>query len=406
MKKRAVITGLGILSPVGIGKNNFWEYLTAGKSGIGKITLFDPSPFKSQIAGEIKGFNPEQYIERKFLRWMDRVSQIAVVAAQMAAEDAGLTLPQETGIVLGTGIGGILWHQDAIEQYFYKGPTRMDPADIPKIMYNAAAAHLSITLGLKGEGYTITTACASSAHAIGESLRLIRHGYANIIVTGGTDVPLSPHLHGAWCALRVLSTKNNIPESACRPFSKDRDGMVLGEGAGILILEELEHALSRSANIYGEIIGYGSSYDSYNITTPCVEGQVISINRALNDANLKPNEIDYINAHGTATNINDKVETISIKKVFGQHAYSIPISSIKSMTGHSMGASGAIELISCCLTLRDNIIPPTINYFVPDPECDLDYVPNKSRKATVNTIMSNSFGFGGNNANIVLRKLL
>ncbi|GBD95959.1 MAG TPA: beta-ketoacyl-[acyl-carrier-protein] synthase II [Nitrospirae bacterium] len=404
MKKRVVITGLGVLSAIGIGKESFRSSLKAGHSGIGRITLFDPSPFKSRIAGEIKGFDPSRYIDRKDIRWMDRFSQIAVAASQLAVDDAGIKLDGDAGIIIGTGTGGILWHQDAIEQYFYRGPAKMDPADIPKIMYNSAAGHISMRFGLQGEGYTVSTACASGAHAVGEAHRLIRHGYAGVMIAGGTDVPLSPHLHGAWCALRVLSTKNDVPEAASCPFDKNRNGFVLAEGAGILILEELEHALSRSANIYAEIIGYGTSFDASHITAPNAGGQIIAIQRALDDGNVSPQEIDYINAHGTATKINDKVETRAIKEVFGKRAYSIPVSSTKSMTGHTMGAAGAIELIACCLTLKDNIIPPTINYSEPDPECDLDYVPNNAREANVNTALSNSFGFGGNNAVLIIRK--
>jgi 3-oxoacyl-[acyl-carrier-protein] synthase II len=404
MRKRVVITGLGTLSAAGTGKEDFWNSLKAGKSGIRRITLFDPSPFRSQIAGEIQGFDPSLYIDKKELRWMDRVSQIAVVASQWAVDDAGINPGEDTGMIIGTGIGGILSHQDLFEQYFHRGPAKIYAHSLPKIMYNATAGHISMRFGLKGEGYTVSTACASGAHAIGEACRLIRHGYARMMIAGGTDVPLTPHLHGCWCALRVVSTYNDTPETASRPFDKNRNGFVLGEGAGIVVLEELEHALARSATIYGEIIGYGTSFDASHLTAPNAGGQALAIQRALDDGHVSPEDIDYINAHGTSTKINDKVETEVIKKVFGKRAYSIPVSSIKSMIGHTIGAAGAIEVIACCLTMRDNIIPPTINYSEPDPECDLDYVPNKARQADVTTVLSNSFGFGGNNAVLILQK--
>lgn len=404
MKRRVVITGIGVVTCVGTSKDTFWDAIIKGKSGIKKISFFDPTPFRSQIAGEIKEFDPLQFIDIKEVRDMDRVSHLTIAATEEAIKDAGFKPDENAGIIIGTGIGGITSDDFQHTLHDLKGPRYVQPMAIPTIMYNAIACHVSRRYGLMGSGYTVATACTSGANAIGEAYRLIKHGYTDVMVAGGAEATISPGIWSGWCAMRVLSTKNDDPAGACRPFSKDRSGMVISEGAGIVILEELEHALKRSSNIYAEVIGYGSSYDARHITAPNVYGQMRAISIAMKDANISPDKIDYIKAHGTSTVLNDKIETETIKKMFGDKAYSIPVSSIKSMIGHTIGASGAIELIACCLSLRDSIIPPTINYTERDPDCDLDYVPNKARKARLNVIMTNSFGFGGINGVLILRR--
>ncbi len=406
MNRRVVITGIGIITCVGIGKEVFWDSLVKGKSGIKRISFFDPSRYRTQIAGEIRDLDPLEYMDKKEVRDTDRVTHLSLAATEQAIKDTQIKLNENTGIIIGTGIGGITTDDIQHNLYESKGPRFVQPMAIPMIMYNATACHISTRYGLMGPGYTVTTACTSGTNAIGEAYRLIKYGYADVMVTGGADASISPAIFSGWCALRVLSSINDDPEGACRPFSKNRKGMVLGEGAGIVILEELEHALRRSVPIYAEIIGYGSSYDASHITTPNVNGQVKAMNTAINEAGILPDEVGYINAHGTATALNDKVETEAIKRTFGNKAYSIPASSIKPLTGHTLGASGAIELIACCLALRDNIIPPTINYTEPDPECDLDYVPNTARKAEINIAMSNSFGFGGINGVLIIRRII
>ncbi len=409
-KKRVVITGLGVISPVGTGKNKFWESLLNGVSGIDHITRFDTNGFSSKIAGEVKDFEPDKYIEKKEIKRLDRFTQFAVSASKMAIEDAKLNLndtdPNRAGVIVGSGIGGSeTWEQQHIN-LVKKGPRRVSPFFVPMIISNMASGQVSMAFNLKGPNFTVVTACASGTNAIGEAFRVLQDDKADLMIAGGTEAPLTQLSLAGFCSMRALSTRNDDPTKASRPFDKERDGFVMGEGAGIVVMETLENALKRNAHIYAEIVGYGSTADAYHLTQPAPggEGAARAMNLAINDADLKPEEINYINAHGTSTTLNDEYETLAIKRVFGEYAYKVPISSIKSMTGHLMGASGAIELITCVLTILNNKIPPTINYEYSDPKCDLYYVPNKSINKTVNVALSNSMGFGGHNACIVLKK--
>ncbi len=406
-ERRVVVTGTGLITPFGIGRRKFWDAIRSGCSGISKIRQFDSSQLKCQIAGACHDFDPAFFfLDPDDFRRMDRVSQFAVAAGSLAVRESGLCKNScDTGVIIGTGLGGITTDDVQHALLHAKGARFVQPTAIPMIMYNAAASHISSRFGFKGPGYTITTACASGTQAIGEAYRLIKHGYTHTMIAGGADAPLSFGIFSAWCALRILSTRNSDPTTACRPFSQDRDGMVLAEGAGIVVLEELQHAMNRFSPIHAEVIGYGSSNDAYHITHPDVDGEAEAIKNAMKDAGLAPNDIDYINAHGTGTKINDLAETAAIKKVFEKRAYSVPISSTKSMIGHAMGGAGAIEFIVCCLSLQHDLIPPTINYYVRDPECDLDYVPNVARAESLDIAMSNSFGFGGTNAVLILKKL-
>ncbi len=404
MARRAVITGLGVRSCVGLSVDVFWDALCKGKSGIGTITLFDPVDHGTKIAGEVTDFDPLQQLDSRSAKYMDRYSQFAVCAALDAAAESGAVNPQ-SGIIIGTAIGGVTTFDTQHAKMALKGPKALRPMDIPMIMCNSAASYVAMQFGCKGQGFSLATACASGTNAIGEAAAYIRDGRADSVICGGSDATINPGMMHAWHRLRITSRRNDAPESACRPFSKDRDGMVLAEGAGMLLVEELEQAKERGAHIYAEIIGYGSSYDATHMTSPDIEGQSLAMERALADAALSPSDIDYISAHGTGTVVNDKTETAAVKKVFGQRAQDVPLSSIKSMLGHSLGAGGAFEAVASCLVLRDGILPPTINLDEPDPECDLDYVPGTARKKQVDTIMSTSFGFGGNNAVLVLRRV-
>jgi 3-oxoacyl-[acyl-carrier-protein] synthase II len=407
MSHRVVVTGLGVISPVGNTKEDFWNSLIAGKSGISRITYFDSSRFASQIAGEVKGFDPSSFISLKEIKRMDKFVQYAVSASKMAISDAQLNLDKEDtnriGVLVGSGIGSLHTIEEEHKVLLEKGPSRISPFLIPMLIVNMAPGQIAISLGLKGPNSCVATACASSNHAIGDAFRILQRGEAEVMVTGGTESCITPLGVGGFCALKALSTRNDKPQAASRPFDKQRDGFVIAEGAGIVILETLEHALKRNARIYAEIVGYGMSSDAYHMTAPDPDGDgaARAMQAALNDAGLTPQDISYINAHGTSTPLNDKVETLAIKKVFGDYAKKVPISSTKSMTGHLLGAAGGIEFIACVLVIRDNIIPPTINYEFPDPDCDLDYVPNKARKANVDVAMSNSLGFGGHNATLI-----
>jgi len=411
MKRRVVITGLGVLSPIGTNKDSFWESLCAGISGVGKITHFDASDFTSQIAGEVNDFDPAEYFGPKELRRTDKFVQFAVAAATIAADDAKLDMssidPYSIGSIIGSGIGGL----DTIERehkvMLKKGPARISPFFIPMLIVNMASGMVAIKLGVKGPNSSSVTACASSNHSIGEAFRIIQNGYADLMFSGGSEAAICPMGVGGFCASRALSTRNDEPEKASRPFDKQRDGFVMGEGSGIVLLEEYEHAKKRGADIYAEIIGYGMSCDAYHMTAPDPEGKgaIRCMEQALKDAGIKPEDISYINAHGTSTQLNDSMETKAIKEVFGDCARSIPISSIKSMTGHLLGAAGGAELATCALSIVNSIIVPTTNYEYPDPECDLDYVPNKMRKQEVKVALSNSLGFGGHNATIIIRKI-
>jgi len=412
-KRRVVVTGLGAVTPVGNNAKDLWEALLAGKNGAGRITQFDPTDFDSQIACEVKDFDPSPYISNaKDLRRMDRFVQFAVCSAKMAIEDSGLDIskedPYRIGVLVGSGIGGLKVIQDQTVILLEKGPKRLAPLLIPMLIVNMAPGQISISCGIKGPNSCIATACATGNHSIGEAFRLIQHGYADMMVSGGTEAAIVKTAVGGFCALTALSKRNNEPERASRPFDKDRDGFVMGEGCGIVLLEELGHAKKRGAKIYAEVAGYGMCGDAYHMTAPDPngEGAMMCMKLALQDGGLKPEDVSYINAHGTSTELNDKIETLAIKKLFGKRAYDIPVSSTKSMTGHCLGAAGGVEFIASAMAVKEDIVPPTINYETPDPECDLDYVPNKARKAKVNVAISNAFGFGGHNACIAVKKFL
>ena len=403
-----VITGVGIVSPLGLNLSATWEGLIAGKSGIDYITLFDTESYETKIAGEVKGFEPTDYISRKDARHMDRFAQLAVAASLQALEQSGIqissTNQDDIGIVIGSGIGGLttLFEQNKI--LLEKGPARVSPFLIPMMISDIAAAQVSIVLGVKGPNLCTTSACSSGSDAIGAAHEIIRRGDAQVMIAGGSESIINPIGIAAFNALKALSTRNNEPQLASRPFDAERDGFVISEGSGILILESLAHAQKRGANIMAEIMGYGASGDAYHITQPLAngEGAAKAMQLALNKANLTATEIDYINAHGTSTPLNDSMETKAIKTVFGDNAYHIPISSIKSMLGHLIGGAGAVEAAICIMVIQHGVIPPTINLTHPDPECNLDYVPNAARRARVNTILSNSFGFGGHNSVLIL----
>ncbi|MEE8637930.1 MAG: beta-ketoacyl-ACP synthase II [Candidatus Margulisiibacteriota bacterium] len=404
MLDRVVVTGLGVISPIGIGKDVFWENLAAGKNGIAKITHFDAAGFSSQIAGEVRDFNPADYLDKKEARRLVRFIQFAVAASQMATKDANLSITPENapeiGVLIGSGIGGIGFLEEQVKVLQEKGPDKLSPFTVPYMITNMAAGYVSIDLGAKGPNSCVVTACASGTNSIGDAFKIIQRGAAKAMISGGTEASITPIGVGSFCAARALS---NI---ASRPFDKERNGFVMGEGAGIVILEDLEFAKARGAKIYAEIIGYGMSGDANHITAPAPEGEgaVRAIRAALKDANLPPDQIDYVNAHGTSTILNDKYESIALKTVFGERAKQLPVSSNKSMFGHLLGATGAVELIATILSINNETIPPTINYENPDPDCDLDYVPNKARKQPISIAMSNSFGFGGHNAILIVRK--
>ena len=412
MARRVVITGLGMVTPLGIGVQENWEAVLKGKSGIGPITKFDASPFASQIAGEVKGFRSEDFLTPKDAKHLDVFIHYAIASARMAIEDSKLKITPENnnrvGCVTGSGIGGLgnieFYHKVLLE----KGPRRISPFFIPGIIANMAPGHIAIEFGARGPNTCIVTACAASSHAIGESFKIIQRGAAEVMITGGTENVLTPLALGGFTSMKSLSTRNDEPEKASRPFDIERDGFIISDGGGIIILEELNHALDRGADIYAEIIGYGMSSDAYHIVAPDPEGigACLCMEAALKDAGLNPADIDCINAHGTSTKLNDISETKGIKSVFGDYAYHVPISSTKSMTGHLLGGAGATEAIYSILTIKNGVIPPTINYEFPDPECDLDYVPNKARKKVVKTVLSNSFGFGGTNSSLIFREYI
>lgn len=409
-KRRVVITGLGVISPLGNDVGSFWQALLAGKSGIGPITTFDSSAFDSQIAGEVKGFDPLKFMDSKEAKRMEKFAQYAVAASKQAVSDAKLDLSRENteriGVLIGCGIGSLRIVEQEYKTYLEKGPSRITPFMIPLMIVNEAAGQVSILLGLKGPNSCVTTACASGSNAIGDAFRIVQYGDADIMISGGTESSITHLGVGGFCSLKALSRKNDTPEKASRPFDKLRDGFVMGEGAGVVVLEELEHALRRNATIYAEMAGYGMSADAYHMTAPDSSGSGAhrAMRAALSDAGLKPEEIDYINAHGTSTALNDKIESLAIRNTFGAHAHKVAISSTKSMTGHLLGAAGGVEFVVCCLSIRDSVAHPTINQEVPDPECDLDYVPNISRKMKINTALSNSLGFGGHNATLIAKK--
>lgn len=408
-KKRVVITGVGIISPIGIGKEEFTDSLRKGKSGVDKITLFDASEYPTKIAAEVKNFVPENYIDKKKIRRMDRFCQFAFSAAKMAIEDSGLNLEKEDktriGVIIGSGIGGISTIESEMSVLLNKGHSRVSPFLIPMEIINIAAGEIAIQYGFLGPNYAVTSACASSNHAIGEALRILRYGDADIIIVGGSEAAITPLGLAGFSAARALSRRNDEPQKASRPFDKERDGFVMGEGAAVFVLETLEHAIKRDAKIYAELAGYAATDDAYHITAPREDGfaQALCMKLALKDAGLSIEDVDYINAHGTSTPLNDKCETLAIKEVFKERAYNIDISSTKSMTGHLLGAAGAIELAAILMCMENNFVHPTINYEFPDPDCDLNYTPNVAKEKKINVAMSNSFGFGGHNAVLVVK---
>ncbi|MEW6409394.1 MAG: beta-ketoacyl-ACP synthase II [Nitrospirota bacterium] len=410
MKRRVVITGIGAVTPLGNTMKDTWSALCEGVSGIAHITRFDASYFPSMIAGEIKGFSAGLFITKKGLRRLDPFIHYATASALMAVEDSEVrfesTEKERYGVVIGSSRGGILSTEASYNQYLHKGPHGITPFYTPMSTIGMAAGYIAIRLRINGPSLGISTACSSGTHAIGEAYRMIQRGEVELVFTGGTEASISPLILGGYAAAKVLSTRNNEPQKASRPFDRHRDGFVLSEGACILVLEEMQHALQRNARIYAEIIGYGSSTDAYHQTDlpPDGSGAVMAMRKALMDANISPSEIDYINAHGTSTLQNDRVETLAIKTVFNKDAFKIPVSSIKSMTGHMLAASGALEVGATAMSIYEGIIPPTINYEMPDSECDLDYVPNTTRRQQIEIALTNSFGFGGMNAVIVLRK--
>ncbi|MFZ3062160.1 MAG: beta-ketoacyl-ACP synthase II [Actinomycetota bacterium] len=410
MQRRVVVTGLGVVSPIGAGKEAFWKSLIAGISGVSTISFFDASAYPTQIAAEVKDFNPTDFIEPKESRRMDRFSQFAVVAAGMALKDAGLSKesidPDRAGVVIGSGIGGLATLEEQHKLLLNQGPRRVSPFLIPMMICNMAAGHVSIFYGLKGPNTCVVTACASGTHSIGDAFELIRRGSADVCVAGGAEAAITPLSLAGFAAMKALSSRNSEPAKASRPFDSTRDGFVIGEGAGIVILEDLDSALARGAHIYAEVLGYGMSADAFHITAPNKEGDgaVRAMKGALADADLAPETVDYINAHGTSTLYNDRIESLAIKKVFGQHAYRMAVSSTKSMTGHLLGAAGGLEAVASVLAIDRGSIPPTINYEYPDPDCDLNYTPNKTVEREINTVMSNSFGFGGQNAVLLFKK--
>jgi len=401
---------LGIVSPIGIGKENYWDSLRNGRSGTGRVTFFDTSTYPCQIDAEVKNFQPENYIDKKTIRRMDRFTQFALAAADMAIRDGGLDTakidPERVGVIAGTGIGGLSTIEEEHSVLLERGARRVSPFLIPRLIPNIAPGEIAIRWGFRGPNYAVSSACSTSNHAIGDAVRMLRYGDADVIVAGGTEAAITPLGFAGFCAARTLSTRNDSPEKASRPFDKNRDGFVMGEGAGIVVLETLEHALSRGVPIYGELAGYGATDDAYHITAPAPDAvaSIKAMQLALKDADVQPQEVQYVNAHGTSTHLNDKTETMALKAVFGEHARKLAISSTKSMTGHLLGAAGAAELIATLLCMQNKLAHPTINYETPDPECDLDYIPNKARPMDITCAISNSLGFGGHNAVLVVKK--
>jgi len=409
--RRVVVTGLGVVSPLGIGADRFWNAMMEGRSGVGRITAWDPTGLETQIAAEVRDFDPTDFMDRKEARRNDRFVLFAYAAARMALEDSGLTITPgnapRVGVLIGSGIGGAITWEEQTRVLETKGPHRVSPFFIPNVIMNMASGVVSILTGAKGPNSSVVTACASGGNAIGDAMRIIQRGDADAMIAGGTEAAITKLSVAGFCAMKAMSTRNDDPPRAVRPFDATRDGFVMGEGAGVVVLEALEHAERRGARIYAELVGYGMSGDAYHITQPDPEadGAARSMRNALADAGMAPEEIDYINAHGTSTPYNDRLETLAIKKVFGAHARHLAVSSTKSMMGHLLGAAGGVEFIACVLAITRGAIPPTINYEHPDPECDLDYVPNRPREARITTAMSNAFGFGGHNAILIVRRM-
>lgn len=409
--RRVVITGVGAITPLGSTVDQFWENLTKGVSGIKRLSSFDPSLFTCQVAAEIPDFEAEKYFDPKEVKRNDRYTHFAVAASRIAFEDSGLKgtqyEPEKFGVLIGTGIGGMRTIEIQTKRYYEGGPRKVSPFMIPSLIANIASGVVAIEFGARGPSYGIVSACASGAHAIGESFRKIKEGEVDVMLSGGSEAAITEIGFAGFCSMKAMSTAfNNEPERSCRPFDLNRDGFVMGEGAGVLVLESLEHALKRKAKIYAEVVGYGASCDAYHITSPDPEGKglAVCLRKALEEANVTADEVDYINAHGTSTTYNDKFETAAIKIVFGEHAKKLVVSSTKSMTGHLLGAAGGIEAIASIKAIATGVIPPTINYETPDPECDLFYAPNKKIERKVDIVVSNNLGFGGHNASLVFKK--
>ena len=409
MKRRVVVTGMGVLSSTGIGVTDFWNAIKEGKSGISLVEKFDTTSFPTKVAAELKNFDPTKYIEKKEAKRMDKYTQYAITATQMAMEQAALNLDkvdkERMGVIIGSGIGGIETLEDQQKILLEKGPGRVSPFFIPMMIGNMASGRIAIQYGAKGFNECVVTACATGTNSIGDAFKVIQRGDADVMITGGAESPITPLSFAGFCSMRAMST-NHDPLTASRPFELKRDGFVMGEGAGTLVLEELEHAISRGAQIYGEIVGYACTSDAFDHVQPAPEGEGAArcMKLAIKDADIKPDDVDYINAHGTSTYYNDKNETLAIKSVFGEHASKLAVSSTKSMTGHLLGAAGAIEAIICMCALREGFLPPTTNYATPDPECDLDYVPNVGRNREIKYALSNSLGFGGHNATLAIKR--
>ncbi|HET9493745.1 MAG TPA: beta-ketoacyl-ACP synthase II [Chloroflexia bacterium] len=409
-RRRVVVTGMGAISPLGNDVSTTWQGIVEGRSGIGTITRFDHSRLNTHIAGEVKSFNVEDYVLPKDARRMDRFMHYAIAACKQAAAQANFEVTEEnarqTGVMLGSAVGGVETLVDAVVQMHTRGPDRVNPFTIPALLIDLAGSQVAIHMGMKGPNLGMVSACSSSANAIGEAAEIIRQGRARVMFAGGAEAPVCQIGFAAFGVMRVLSTRNDTPEAACRPFDKMRDGFVMSEGAAVVVLEDLDHALERGANIIAEVTGYGTGVDAFHLAAPAEggEGAQWAMEDALTSAGLQPEDIDYINAHGTGTQANERAETMAIKAAFGDHAYKVPISSTKSMTGHMIGAAGGMEAIFCIKAIQEGIIPPTINYEVPDPECDLDYVPNKARKADVRRAMTNSMGLGGHNAVLIFER--
>ncbi len=408
--RQVVITGLGALTPVGNSAEEFWTAITQGRSGIGPITRFDTTGYPTRIAGEVKNFDPLKWVDKKEARRLDPYLQYAIACAVMAVEDAGLDVAKvdgtRFGVLVGSGIGGIQTLLDSHDTLNQKGPDRVSPFFIPMLIINMASGLISMRFGAKGPNSSVVTACATGNHAIGDAFKIIQRGDADVMIAGGAEAMIVPLTIAGFCQMKAMSTRNDEPTKASRPFDAHRDGFVCGEGGGLVVLESLEHAFKRDARIYAEVIGYGMSSDAYHMTAPdpAGDGAARAMASALRDAAIDPTEIGYINAHGTSTPYNDKFETIGIKRVFGEHAYKLAVSSTKSMTGHLLGAAGGVEAIATVLAILHGLLPPTINYETPDPECDLDYVPNQARKQEVEVALSNAFGFGGTNATLAFRR--
>lgn len=408
-ERRVVVTGLGVVSCVGLGKEKFWDSLLKGRSGISKITSFDTTQFPSKIAGEVRDFDPKDFLPVKKIRQMDRFSQFATAASLMALEDAGLTvstLEDNVGVIIGSAVGGIPFAEEQHKIFLESGLSKVYPLLAIRLFPGTGASQVSIELNLKGYGNTISTGCASGIDALGNAFDAIRSNRSDIIIAGAADAPLSPLTFGSFCLIKVVSTRNDQPEKASRPFDKNRDGTVISEASGILIVEELEHALKRGANIYCEIIGYGTTYDAFHIAQPLPDGRQIAkaMKYALKNADLRPEEVDLICAHGSSTQLNDRIETMAIKEVFGNQAKKLAIPGLESDFGHPLGACGALKSLAAALAIKNNLVPPTANYEMPDPDCDLDYVPNKPRQKTINAALTNAYSFGGKNSVIVMKK--